>query len=104
MKDVNSEGQSGKDFFAAFQRDLKEIGIEVEAYMTPFSDILKRVRSKQAQMWGVAWGADYPSAQNFLQLFYGPFKSPGTNGSTCWGSAATTVWALSSAMTSWKRG
>ncbi|MEM9492151.1 MAG: ABC transporter substrate-binding protein, partial [Myxococcota bacterium] len=28
---------------------------------------------------GLAWGADYPDAENFLQLFYGPNKSPGTN-------------------------
>ena len=27
----------------------------------------------------MAWGADYPAAENFLQLFYGPNKSPGSN-------------------------
>ena len=31
--------------------------------------------------YGIAWGADYPDAENFLQLLYGPNKSPGANGS-----------------------
>ena len=30
--------------------------------------------------WGIAWGADYPDAENFLQLLYGPNKTPGANG------------------------
>jgi ABC-type transport system substrate-binding protein len=30
-------------------------------------------------MFGIAWGADYPDAENFLQLFYGPNSAPGAN-------------------------
>jgi ABC-type transport system substrate-binding protein len=29
----------------------------------------------------MAWNADYPDAENFLQLFYGPNASPGPNNS-----------------------
>ena len=32
-------------------------------------------------MYGIAWGADYPDAENFLQLIYGPNRAPGANGS-----------------------
>ena len=32
-------------------------------------------------LYGIAWGADYPDAENFLQLLYGPNKAPGANGS-----------------------
>ena len=32
-------------------------------------------------MYGIAWGADYPDAENFLQLLYGPNRAPGANGS-----------------------
>jgi ABC-type oligopeptide transport system substrate-binding subunit len=32
-------------------------------------------------LFGIAWSADYPDAENFLQLLYGPNKSPGANGS-----------------------
>ena len=32
-------------------------------------------------MYGIAWVADYPDAENMLQLLYGPNKSPGPNSS-----------------------
>ena len=32
-------------------------------------------------MYAMAWSADYPDAENFLQLLYGPNSSPGANGS-----------------------
>ena len=67
--------------FQAFQRDVREIGIEIRPFQTTWPAFIVRVRQKKAQMWGVSWGADYPEAQNFLQLFYGPNKSPGPNGS-----------------------
>ena len=77
-QDVSS-GTSGLQFFQAFQADLKAIGLRVDALQMAFPDILKRLRNKEAQIWGMAWGADYPAAENFLQLFYGPNKSPGSN-------------------------
>jgi ABC-type transport system substrate-binding protein len=39
---------------------------------------MKRIDEKNAQMWGIAWVGDYPDAQNFMQLFYGPL-SPSPN-------------------------
>ena len=80
QKEVN-EGTTSQQFFLAFQRDCADVGIRVEAYQTSWTDMLGRIRNKQATMWGISWGADYPEAQNFLQLFYGPNKSPGVNGS-----------------------
>lgn len=68
-------------FFQAFQRDLRDIGLRVHAYQSTWQMLIDRVKTKKAQMWGVSWGADYPDPQNFLQLFYGPNKSPGPNGS-----------------------
>ncbi len=32
-------------------------------------------------MMSMAWGLDYPDAENTLQLFYGPNRSPGSNSS-----------------------
>ena len=32
-------------------------------------------------LFGIAWGADYPDAENFLLLLYGPNKAPGANSS-----------------------
>jgi len=39
--------------------------------------LLERVQRRQTQLWGIAWLADYPDAENFLQLFYGPNAQPG---------------------------
>jgi oligopeptide transport system substrate-binding protein len=67
-------------FFLALQRDMKAIGIEMRSNRVTWQEQTQRVKEAKAQMWGVAWGADFPEAQNFLQLFYGPNKSPGPNG------------------------
>lgn len=75
------DNDTSRQFFQAFARDMREIGIRVRPYQTTWPEHLRRVRERKAQMWSVAWGADYPAAQNFLQLFYGPNVSPGPNGS-----------------------
>ena len=38
-----------------------------------------KVKTKSVQMFAMGWVADYPDGENFLQLFYSPNKSPGTN-------------------------
>jgi oligopeptide transport system substrate-binding protein len=65
----------------SIQRYLKPLGIELKINMNQFSELLQKIDKKKAQMWGIAWGADYPDAENFLQLLYGPNKAPGPNGS-----------------------
>ncbi|MDD4018951.1 MAG: peptide ABC transporter substrate-binding protein, partial [Kiritimatiellae bacterium] len=40
---------------------------------------LRRVSSRQSQMFRVGWVGDYPDAENFLQLFYSKNVSPGPN-------------------------
>jgi ABC-type transport system substrate-binding protein len=39
----------------------------------------KKVHSKQAQIYAMGWHADYPDAENFLQLYYSPNIKLGTN-------------------------
>jgi len=68
-------------FHAAFKRDMARIGLDIRGNRVTFGQMLDRVDKGQAQLWGLAWGADYPDAQNFFQLFYGPNKAPGPNGS-----------------------
>ena len=79
-QEVQDDTLSSQHFQAA-QRDFAEIGIRTEAYKVTWQEMNTRISKAQAQMWGISWGADYPEAQNFLQLFYGPNKSPGPNGS-----------------------
>ncbi|WP_428243057.1 ABC transporter substrate-binding protein [Gynuella sp.] len=37
-----------------------------------WSELSKANREGKLQMWGLAWGADYPDGENFMQMFYGP--------------------------------
>lgn len=76
------ESTSDRQFFQASQRDFAEIGIRLKPYTSTWSEMNSRINKGQAQMFGLSWGADYPEAQNFLQLFYGPNKAPGPNGAS----------------------
>ncbi len=63
-------------------KELAEIGITLKINSSTWPTLLQRIQQRQTQMWGLAWGADYPDAENFLQLFYGKNAQPGgTNGS-----------------------
>jgi ABC-type transport system substrate-binding protein len=64
-----------------FTKQMTEIGLQVQVNNHPFPELQKRIANKQSMMFGIAWGADYPDAENFLQLLYGPNKAPGSNGS-----------------------
>lgn len=77
----DSAGQSSAstDFADLFVRCMNKIGLEVEVNSHSFPQYLARLRNKQAQIFGSAWGADYPDPENFLQLFYGKNVSPGSN-------------------------
>jgi oligopeptide transport system substrate-binding protein len=60
--------------------NMSKIGIEVEAVPGDWPTFLERIDNGEVELGGIAWGADYPDAQNFLQLNYGPNKAPGPNG------------------------
>ena len=51
---------------------LAAVGIRMESIAVQFADLLKDRKVGKFQMSGNAWIADYPDAQNFLQLLYGP--------------------------------
>lgn len=59
---------------------MAEIGIRTNLHANTWDQFDEKVKGRRAQTFGVAWSADYPDAQNFLQLLYGPFGSPNSNG------------------------
>jgi ABC-type transport system substrate-binding protein len=61
------------------QRGWKQIGLDVKVEYMDWPTFQNRVNNKGTQMFMMGWIADYPDAENFLQLFYGPNKSPGSN-------------------------
>lgn len=64
-----------------FQQQMAQIGIKIKIVTSPWPEFQAKVKKKAVEIYGLAWGADYPDGENFLQLFYGPNKSPGANGS-----------------------
>lgn len=58
---------------------MDRCGIELVPEYSNWPSFLKKVSERRAQMFRVAWVGDYPDAENFLQLFYGPNASPGPN-------------------------
>jgi oligopeptide transport system substrate-binding protein len=57
------------------------IGIKIKVQANPWPEFQKKITNRKIMLYGIAWGADYPDAENFLQLLYGPNKAPGANGS-----------------------
>lgn len=68
-----------EQFYVAFKEDMARIGITLQPYKATWQEQMRRQRESKFQITGLAWGADYPAAQNFLQLFYGPNRAPGSN-------------------------
>jgi ABC-type transport system substrate-binding protein len=44
-----------------------------------FPQLDEAIKTKRAQIFGLAWISDYPDAENNLALFYGPFEAPNAN-------------------------
>ncbi len=53
-------------------QDYRRLGIEIEPALNNWPRFLTKLRQGDVQLFRMAWVGDYPDAQNFLQLFYGP--------------------------------
>lgn len=67
-----SNGEDYRQMAALWAKSMAVLGIKIDATPMQFADLLKAKRVGQFQMADSAWIADYPDAQNFLQLLYGP--------------------------------
>jgi oligopeptide transport system substrate-binding protein len=64
-----------------FQQQLAQIGIKLKINQNTWPEYLGKLKTRKAQIFGMAWSADYPDGENFLQLFYSRNASPGPNSS-----------------------
>lgn len=62
------------------ERAFEAIGLDFDVDYMDWPTAQEKVSTKSAQFYAMGWVADIPDAENFLQLFYGPNGSPGTNG------------------------
>jgi ABC-type transport system substrate-binding protein len=65
-------GQEYRQLAELFVKSMKEVGLRVDATAVQFGDLLKDKKRSNYVTAQSAWTADYPDAQNFLQLLYGP--------------------------------
>jgi len=68
----NIGGQEERQLAELWAKSMREIGIRIDTTAVQFADLLNDKRMGNFQLAGSAWIADYPDAQNFLQLLYGP--------------------------------
>ncbi len=65
---------------AEFTRhQFERMGLRVKAVFNDWPTLQRKVNNKQIQMYMMGWIADYPDAENFLQLFYSGNIDKGTN-------------------------
>jgi ABC-type transport system substrate-binding protein len=68
----NAGSQENRQLAELWAKSMAHVGIRIDATAVQFADLLNDKRVGNFQMAGSAWIADYPDAQNFLQLLYGP--------------------------------
>ena len=64
-----------------FKKQMELIGVKIRVTTNPWPELLKKIQTRQTMLHSLSWSADYPDAENFLQLLYGPNQTPGANGS-----------------------
>ncbi|MFJ2987611.1 ABC transporter substrate-binding protein [Collimonas sp. NPDC087041] len=86
LKYTSNQGGINTEISELWKRGLDLIGIRTQFVVSNFADNLKAATSCELMMWGAAWSADYPEAENFMQLLYGPNAGRGNHG--CYQSPA----------------
>ena len=77
--DLPGKEESQRRMGAYAKRQFSKIGLKLKVELNDWPTLQKKVNSKQCQMYAMGWHADYPDAENFLQLFYSPNIQRGTN-------------------------
>jgi oligopeptide transport system substrate-binding protein len=61
------------------RQQFQKMGLRVKPIFNDWPTLQRKVNNKQIQMYTMGWIADYPDAENFLQLFYSGNIDKGTN-------------------------
>lgn len=68
---------TSKQISQLLEKAINKIGLKMKITQYQWPTFQTRIQRRQSHMWGIAWGADYPDAENFLQLFYSKNANPG---------------------------
>ncbi len=63
-----------------FAKSMEQIGVKIKPVYNTWPELLNKINNRSTTMHAISWIADYPDAENFLQLLYGANSSPGSNG------------------------
>lgn len=76
--DWQSAAPGSKAFLEWFTRQFAKIGIQLEVRATDYNRFQDKMMNGTAQIYYWGWIADYPDAENFLFLLYGPNSKVGS--------------------------
>jgi oligopeptide transport system substrate-binding protein len=72
-------GPSDRQREEFIRKQVQALGIAVVSRDTTYAEFVDRTNHKKVQFFNYGWVADYPDAENFAFLLYGPNESPGPN-------------------------
>lgn len=72
---------TSRQFLEYDSRAFAAIGVKLAVRSMSWPELTASIRNRKGQLFNQAWSADYPDAENFLQLFYSKNVSPGPNDS-----------------------
>lgn len=75
----DSTSRQGAEFFT---QAMDKLGVKSRINSNTWPQFQEKVKAQKSQIFGMAWSADYPDAQNFYQLFYSKNATPGPNGTS----------------------
>lgn len=78
--DYQNAAQGSSAYLEWYQRQFKKIGVQLEIRATDYNRFQEKMSKGAAQIFLWGWNADYPDAENFLFLFYGPNAKVGHEG------------------------
>ncbi len=77
--DIGSASGSVREMMELVADMYQRIDVVLTFNYNTWPAFIEKLNRRQTQMFSLAWLADYPDAENFLQLFYSQNESPGPN-------------------------
>ena len=70
--DIGGTASQHRQVAELFVEDMEQLGLKIVPSLNNWPRFLQKSAKGEVQLYSVSWIGDYPDAENFLQLFYGP--------------------------------
>lgn len=77
--ELGSASSNARQMMELLADMFRKIGVVLNGSYNTWPAFIEKMNRRQAQMFQLGWVADYPDAENFLQLFYSKNETPGPN-------------------------